>query len=118
MCAECKKAYNASYYQRTKDRHNSARRERRKRIQDEAREKVYEYLRTHPCVDCGESDIVVLDFDHLGDKRAGISQMLVDGKTWKDIKAEIEKCQVVCANDHRRRTAASFGWRRANPAQS
>jgi hypothetical protein len=29
------------------------------------------------------------------------------------LKAEIAKCQVRCANCHRRRTAAQFGWWRS-----
>ena len=55
---------------------------------------------------------VVLDFDHLGDKQSGISQMVAAGKPWDRILVEISKCEVVCANDHRRRTARSFGWAR------
>jgi hypothetical protein len=51
-----------------------------------------------------ETDPLVLDFDHLGDKRFNISQALPD-RNWAAILAEIEKCEVVCANCHRRRTA-------------
>ena len=116
LCKACKKIYNATYYERTKERHNPARRERQRRARAEVREKVYEYLRSHPCVDCGETDIVVLDFDHLSDKVAGICQMIQDGKNWPMILAEIAKCEVVCANDHRRRTAIAFGWHKAAQA--
>jgi mono/diheme cytochrome c family protein len=70
------------------------------------------YLREHPCVDCGEPDIVVLEFDHLRDKVANISQMVGSGVRWERIAAEIEKCEVVCANCHRRRTARAFGYPR------
>lgn len=73
---------------------------------------VFEYLATHPCVDCGESDVVVLEFDHLRDKVKDISRMCSDAWSVDAIKAEIDKCDVVCANCHRRRTASRSGWRR------
>lgn len=114
MCKNCKKSYNVTYYVETKDRHNPARAERRQRVRNEARRHVFEYLSTHPCVDCGETDIVVLDFDHQGDKTEEINAMIAAGKPWTAILAEIEECEVVCSNDHRRRTARAFGWYRMN----
>jgi hypothetical protein len=56
-------------------------------------------------VDCGETDPDVLDFDHVrGKKVCGISRMVGRGyRLWR-IKAEIDKCEVRCANDHRRIT--------------
>jgi hypothetical protein len=56
------------------------------------------------CVDCGESNHIVLDFDHLRDKKYNISRMIHDGFSWSAIKKEIAKCEVVCANCHRIRT--------------
>lgn len=53
------------------------------------------------CVDCGIKNHIVLDFDHLRDKKYNVSQMVRDGFPWKQIKKEIEKCEVVCANCHR-----------------
>ena len=60
------------------------------------------------CFDCGVSNHIVLDFDHLRDKKYNISRMVHDGFSWKAIKKEIEKCQVVCANCHRIRTHNRF----------
>jgi hypothetical protein len=40
---------------------------------------VGEYLSSHPCSGCGESDISVLDFHHLGDKTAEITRMVNSG---------------------------------------
>lgn len=78
------------------------------------REYVFEYLATHPCVDCGEADLVVLDFDHRdgGNKRQAVSEMMAQGFSVRIVAAEIAKCDVRCANCHRRRTATQFGnWR-------
>ena len=118
MCRTCKKAYNAAYYSDTKDRHNPARASRRRQLRAEARESVHAYLLEHPCVDCGETDVVVLEFDHQGDKTTEINKMIHAGRPWPEILAEIEKCEVVCANDHRRRTARTFGWWKALPASA
>jgi len=73
-----------------------------------------EYLRAHPCVECGETDIVVLDFDHR-DPAAKTQSVtwIAARKPWRRVLDEIAKCDVRCANCHRRRTAQQFGWRRA-----
>ena len=70
------------------------------------------YLREHPCVDCGEADLRVLDFDHVGEKRELVSSLLARGAPWKRIEAEIAQCEVRCANCHRRVTARRAGWSR------
>jgi hypothetical protein len=64
------------------------------------------------CADCGESDPVVLDFDHVrGEKVASIAAMIAGSYAWLTIEQEIAKCEVRCANCHRRRTAVQQGWR-------
>src|SRR5271157_5024330 len=67
--------------------------------------KFIEYFKTHPCVDCEETDPLVLDFDHDDPKKKlkNISKMRANSR-WETILKEIEKCQVRCANCHRRRT--------------
>jgi hypothetical protein len=46
------------------------------------------YLKEHPCVDCGERDIVVLDFDHQHDKVEPVS-LLTHGYSLERLKQEI-----------------------------
>lgn len=110
QCRSCKKNYNAGYYERTKGVHNPGRKDRRNRQIAANRQNLLDYLRYHPCVDCGESDVVVLDFDHRSNKLRNVSRMVSAGTSWDSILAEIAKCDVVCANDHRRRTAKSQDW--------
>jgi hypothetical protein len=54
---------------------------------------VYDYLSCHPCIDCGERDLDVLEFDHIDpeSKAFGISKSY--NYTLKTIKREIEKCR-------------------------
>lgn len=56
------------------------------------------------CVDCGENDPVVLEFDHLNNKIGNIADVV--GRAWgiEKIRKEMAKCEIVCANCHRRRT--------------
>ena len=68
------------------------------------RQRLVKIKETSGCTDCGESNPIVLDFDHLKYKKYNVSRMIHDGFSWKAIKKEIEKCEVVCANCHRIRT--------------
>ncbi|WP_413319571.1 hypothetical protein AA0Z99_03710 [Agrococcus sp. 1P02AA] len=53
------------------------------------------------CVDCGRSDIRVLEFDHVrGVKVASVGSMVRRGRALVVIRAEIEKCEVRCRNCH------------------
>jgi hypothetical protein len=66
---------------------------------------LIEYLSDHPRVDCGEADIVVLEFDHQRDKLFTVSVLCREGYSLEKLKQEVAKCEVVCANCHQRRTA-------------
>lgn len=70
-----------------------------------ATDRFYEYLCTQVCSDCGESDPIVIQFDHTEDnKEYDVSDMVRKGYAWETILREIEKCDPVCANCHVRRT--------------
>lgn len=81
-----------------------------RRVDIENKRRVLDYLLDHPCVDCGEADPVLLEFDHRRDKQHGVAQLLQGHVRWEVIEAEIAKCEVRCANCHRRRTATEGGW--------
>ena len=82
---------------------------------NKAREFIAAYLVTHPCVDCGESDPVVLTFDHVkGEKRDNIADMVRNGLSVEAIRAEIEKTEVTCFNCHslrEQKRAGTYRWR-------
>ena len=79
------------------------------------REVAIDHLRDNPCVDCGEADLVVLDFDHRDPtaKINTVSQMVRNGVSLDLLRREIAKCDVRCANCHRRRTAKQQNWYKA-----
>lgn len=61
-----------------------------------------EYLRGHPCIDCGNSDVRVLEFDHVrGKKIDRVSKMARDASSISQFLEEIDKCEIRCANCHR-----------------
>lgn len=70
------------------------------------------YFSENPCVDCGETNPIVLEFDHRDreEKKYNISEMIAKGSSIKSIKEEINKCDVRCANCHKIRTAKQFNW--------
>lgn len=64
---------------------------------------------THPCVDCGEKNPIVLEFDHKKDKVDCVGEIARRNGSLKAVKDEIAKCEVRCANCHRIKTAQSNG---------
>lgn len=66
---------------------------------------LLEHRQAHPCADCGESDPIVLDFDHVrGLKLDEVCNLAMKPCSAEVLLAEIAKCDVRCANCHRRRT--------------
>lgn len=105
-CKECFAVYKAERHIRLHDREMARIRRNQKVYVARNVERLREYLAIHPCVDCGESDPIVLDFDHIRDKACDVSHLVYHGHPWERILEEIAKCQVRCANDHRRATYA------------
>lgn len=79
-------------------------RERASRLRRAEKLRLLQYLFGAECIDCGERNPLLLEFDHLRDKTMEVAEMANRGLPWSVILAEIEKCDVVCANCHRMRT--------------
>ena len=113
-CRDCARAYGREHY--TKNKAAYMRRARKRQPVDRARVRavIADFLRSHPCVDCGESDILLLDFDHRDRvlKRATVARLVSAGSVAL-VMREIAKCDVRCGNCHRKRTAAQLNWRKS-----
>ncbi len=70
------------------------------------RSQLLDFLRNKKCIDCGEDDPIVLDFDHRNQssKFKTINKMLSGHYSWMSVMEEIKKCDIRCANCHRRKT--------------
>lgn len=111
ICKQCRREYQKNWYAANKSTHKRATAKQRQINCRRAREYVRQYLLVHPCTDCPETDPVVLEFDHVhGDKRSSVAKLVSSGYSTRVIQAEIDKCEVVCANCHRRRTAQRGNW--------
>jgi hypothetical protein len=110
-CRECIHIFNKTYFEGpAKERHLQQVRERKAAARDVARDFVYKYLSTHPCEACGESDVRVLEFHHVGEKDMAVGAMVSSSFSIERIQAEISKCTVLCANCHRKITVDVRGW--------
>ena len=71
---------------------------------------MWDYLLEHPCVDCGEEDPIVLEFDHIDPSKKSKGIAVLRGHvSMERLVKEMKKCIVRCSNCHRRKTAAQFG---------
>lgn len=110
-CRECTQKKFREYYSDNKEYHKKQIIKNKKQYITVAKEFIFDYLKNNSCIDCEENDPVVLEFDHVvSDKYKNISDMVHNGNSIISIKKEIEKCEVRCANCHRRKTAKQFGW--------
>lgn len=105
-CKSCFRAYFRARGARHREQAAASRKERRRR----AVERLLDVLRSTACADCGEDEILVLEFDHhLGEKEANIANLLAAAARFERLERELARCEVVCANCHRRRTARRAG---------
>lgn len=104
-CRRCQRNYAKTHYKKNKALYV----ERAKRSNVLLRKRLLKIIieeRTRPCLDCKLTfPWHVMDFDHVrGKKIANVGRMARQTVTEQKLRAEIAKCDVVCANCHRLRT--------------
>jgi len=109
MTIEEKRKYGREWYHKNKDRIKESKKRTELKYINKKRKIAIDYLKNHPCIDCGEKDILVLDFDHMNisSKINNVSNLIVGGSI-SSLNEEIKKCEIRCANCHRRKTAKQF----------
>ena len=110
QCKSCHREYSRQHYSDNWDRYSEKVKAYKRARKEANNARLARYLVDHPCVDCGESDIDILQFDHIelvggdGDRVTN----LLHGP-WDRIQEEIDKCQVRCVSCHYRRTRTQLG---------
>lgn len=100
--------YSKTHYQANREKYREKAKAAQERTRQRAEDFLWNYLLVHPCVDCGESDPIVLEFDHV----LGKDKTINTGLSITAIEKELEKCEVRCANCHTRRHAfVNNSWR-------
>jgi hypothetical protein len=86
--------------------------ERTRDVRNELRQRMLEYLHDKACAICGVNDVRVLEFDHIDPtkKSFGIAKALTYTFSWERILNEVSKCQILCANCHKIKTASESNW--------
>ena len=96
------RAYNRDYYQRNRERLIQRQAEKNKRFVEGRRQWLANYKSGLNCARCGESHPATLTFHHKkpSGKSFDIGNALTLKVGLKRLRAEIRKCEVLCANCH------------------
>lgn len=111
---EQRRAYGRSYMKEWEKRNPQRRRQFNEEYKARIRRLVCEYKSARGCIQCGESHIACLDLHHRDPKQKEIdpSNMIKRGWGPERVKLELDKCDVICANCHRK-----LHWEERNMAE-
>ena len=110
LCRKCKRIYDREFH-KNRDKEQLERKLQLQKIRIvENRKKLYQYLLKHPCSICNESRVACLHFHHINPDNKKFTISCNMGKSWENIKKEIDKCIVLCANCHAIETAKQLNY--------
>jgi hypothetical protein len=100
-CRPCRAAYKREHDAKHKQRYIAQAIARRRQVRAERMEFLVDFLRDHPCTDCGEDDPIILEFDHVrGSKLFAISKGLTTepsqpcSKRWRSARSSAQTVTV------------------------
>ena len=100
QCKDCQKAQEKIHYQESKERQESVR--STAEFQKERNILLVEKARQCGCKKCGETRSYVLDFHHRDpNEKSNVLAHMIKSSSEANLTAELEKCDVLCANCHR-----------------
>ena len=96
------RAYGRDYYRRNRLHLLAKQAEKNKKLRERQRQWLIDYKKGLACVRCGESHPATLQFHHRNqqEKEFEIGLYTALGLSKARLLAEIEKCDVICANCH------------------
>lgn len=106
ICRECSGKRSRRYYKEKGEEHKKNVVERNKKNRKVLQDYILMHFKSNFCKDCENSDVRVLEFDHLPEfkKSKDISRMISDSVSINTLQKEMDKCEVVCSNCHKIRT--------------
>jgi hypothetical protein len=110
MCLDCKREYDREYWKNNKEAKGEIKNEHAKKNRITKRKYIIELLKNSKCVDCGNSDWRVLEFDHRNRETKSFNIADAVSYSIENIQKEIDKCDIVCANCHNIRTIEQRGY--------
>ncbi len=110
VCKNCSREQIRAHYLDNRSYYLNKARSRNNKLRTQTRKFIWDYLSTKKCIDCGESNPIVLEFDHQRDKKINVSHAAKFGYDISKLKEEVSKCEIRCANCHRIKTARELGW--------
>ena len=109
---EKQSAFQRKHYQNNKPLYLQKAREWNKSNRVAVEDYLFHYLNEHPCIECGETDVVLLEFDHRNqeEKVESVATMVAQYFSVRTVEAEVAKCDVRCVRCHRLKTARDAGY--------
>jgi len=106
-CKECHAEYQKQAREPKKKESNKRIFELKKIRRLEIEKAIVKHLKITPCKECGETNILVLEFDHREpkEKKFCISHALQQVPSLLRLQIEISKCDILCSNCHKIKTA-------------
>lgn len=101
ICRKCSNRHGRDYYLKYRDRQKNKIYQRKKKYIGQIKEEILRRKRLG-CKYCDEKSVCCMDFHHLKNKKYAVSKMLNGSFCLPQAIEEMDKCDVVCSNCHRK----------------